>query len=342
MSKNITLKDVAAYAGVSVTTVSNVVRKWPYVSSEMREHVQRAIDELGYSPHVIAQGLRTGQTQAIAFIVPDLPNPYFAEMVAAAEESAQRFGYTLLIFNSREDPVRESTCIHRASGRWADGLLIAQSAQSQWPDTLWQDVDIPVVAVDRIPSEADIPVCAADNVAAGRNATEYLIALGHRHIAHIAGPQAVRPALDRYTGYLSVLDAHGLSYRRVVQSSSNWEPDDGYHCMLELLSSEDSPTAVLASNDRIAIGALHAIHDRGLRVPYDISVIGVDGIEVSAHLNPPLTTMRQPLHQMAGAAVDMLLRLIRGEQLEQLTMLLEPELIVRQSTSPYVQKESIP
>ncbi len=333
MSKLVTLRDVAAYAGVSVTTVSNVVRKWPYVSPEMRDRVQQAIDRLGYSPHMVAKGLRTGQTSALAFIVPDLSNPYFAEIVAAAEDAAQSCGYTLLVFNTHEDPEREAVCIQRAASRWADGLLITHSLHTEWAEVVGDHIDIPIVAVDRIPQNCHHPVCAVDNLLVGQMATEYLLQLGHQRIAHIAGPPGVRPAEDRLEGYRQAMQARGLQ-PRYVPCSDHWGPNQGYYLMNRLLDEDEAPTAVFTSNDRVAIGALHAIRDRGLHVPDDISLVGVDDIEVSAHITPPLTTVRQPLEQLATLAVEQLLRSIRGERPPQMTTLLEPLLIARQSTAP--------
>lgn len=332
MSKHVTLRDVAEYAGVSITTVSNVVRDWPYVSATMRDRVKQAIATLGYSPHVVAQGLRTGQTQALAFIVPDLSNPYFAEIVSATEEVAQQQGYTLLVFNSHEDADREIACVQRAANRWADGLLITHTTRTQNASEFWKRADIPIVAIDRIPADYNGPVCALDNQRVGVMATGHLYELGHRCIAHIAGPQTVRLALERQEGYLQTLTKRGESYHRIICASDMWDTADGYRLMLELLDDPTPPTAVFASNDRIAIGALHAICDRGLRVPEDISLIGVDDIEISEHLNPPLTTIRQPVEQLAQYAVAMLLALIRGETLDEQVILLQPELIVRQST----------
>ncbi len=335
MARHITLKDVAQYAGVSVTTVSNVMRDWPYISDETRAKVQQAIDTLGYSPHVVAQGLRTGLTQAIAFVVPDLSNPYFAEMVAAAEDVAQQYDYTLLVFTSHEDHSRETASIRRATSRWADGLLITHTIGTpQLPK-----ITLPMVAIDRVPTDYHGAVCTLDNVYAGELATEHLVQLGHRRIAHIAGPAVVRLALDRITGYNRVLDRAGLTYRHIMHSSAGWDFEDGYRTMLNLLDvpTHERPSAVFASNDRIAIGALHAIYDRGWRVPEDFSLVGVDGIEVSGHLNPPLTTVRQPLDQLARTGVDMLMRLIREEALPQMSITLAPELIVRRSTARFVE-----
>jgi DNA-binding LacI/PurR family transcriptional regulator len=334
MTRYVRLRDVAEYAGVSVTTVSNVVRDFPFISAETRDKVQEAIDTLGYSPHVVARGLRSGQTQALAFIVPDLPNPYFAEIVAAAEDIAQHYGYTLLVFNSHEDEEREAACIRRATSRWADGLLIAHTTQTRQSPDLWRDLNIPVVAIDRIPDHYVGNACALDNLHAGQLATEHLIACGHRHIAHIAGPANVRPALDRHEGYRQALAAHGIGWQRVLHCSPVWGPDDGFRLANQLLDEAERPTALFASNDRVAIGALHALQERSLRVPQDVSLVGVDDIEFSQHLNPPLTTVRQPLEALAQEGVDMLLRLIRGETLAQPTRILQPELVVRRSTAP--------
>jgi DNA-binding LacI/PurR family transcriptional regulator len=333
MPKHVTLRDVADYAGVSITTVSNVVRDWPYVSPAMRERVKEAINKLGYSPHVVAQGLRTGQTQALAFIVPDLSNPYFAEIVAVAEDVARQYGYTLLVFNSHEDAAREAECIQRAARRWADGLLISHTAQTRHSAELWAQFDTPVVAVDRIPADYPGPQCALDNRLAGKLAARHLIDLGHERILHIAGPQSARPAVDRQRGYQAALTESGINWQRVLYTGDLWGPADGHSLMAAVLKEKELPTAVFASNDRVAIGALHAIIDRGLRVPEDISLVGVDDIEITQHLNPPLTTIRQPLPELARRAVEMLLGLIKADAAAPAPVLLEPELIVRRSTA---------
>jgi LacI family transcriptional regulator len=334
MSQRVTLRDVATYAGVSVTTVSNVVRDWPYVAEETRLRVQEAIAKLGYSPHPIAQGLRTGQTQALGFVVPELSNPHFAAMVSVAENVAQEHAYSLIVFNSQEDEPREAQCIRRASNRMVDGLLIAQVANSHHTTELLNTLSIPVVAIDRLPDKFSGAACSLDNVQAGRLATEHLCQQGHQCVAHLAGPSGARPARDRVEGYLSVLDRYGLVYRRVLHSDDSWGCDEGYRMMRELLQDDERPTAVFASNDLVAIGAFHAISEAGLSVPGDISLVGVDDIEVSAHINPPLTTVRQPLESLARAGIDLLLKLIHDDHSENTQLTLEPMLIVRKSTAP--------
>lgn len=331
MVHHVTLRDVAEYAEVSITTVSNVMRDWPYVSDETRQRVHEAIEKLGYTPHVVARGLRTGQTQAIAFIVPDLANPYFAAIVSAAEDVAQEHGYTLLVFNSHENSEREATCIQRAARRWADGLLIAQTAEAQ--RSALDGLNTPFVAIDRVPENYASPSCTLDNFRAGQLAAQHLVELGHRRIAHLGGPPHTRTAQERLLGWQSVLQAHALPTHYVTHTGIRWGCDDGYDTMQRIFTIGELPTAVFASNDRMAIGALRAIQERGLTVPGDVSLVGVDDIEISRFLNPPLTTVRQPLENMARAGIELLLKLMRDDSPETTQVVLQPELMIRQSTT---------
>jgi DNA-binding LacI/PurR family transcriptional regulator len=335
MAQRITLRDVANHAGVSVTTVSNVVRDWPYVASETRLKVQQSILELGYSPHPIAQGLRTGRTQVIGFLVPDLSNPHFAAMVSVAEDVAQEHGFSLLVFNSHEDEDREAECIRRVVSRWVDGLLISHVVSAHHTTNLLNNLSIPVVAVDRVPEDFEGAYCSLDNFRAAQLATQHLCDLGHTRIAHLSGPKGgPKPSQDRIEGYLHTIRENGLEYQRVVSfQNSVWGCDEGYNTMRELLNDTVLPTAVFASNDRMAIGASLAIHEHGLRVPEDISLVGVDDIEVSRYMNPPLTTVTQPLEPLARAGIELLLQLIQGETPEQTRLSLMPSLLVRQSTA---------
>lgn len=335
MAQRITLRDVANHAAVSVTTVSNVVRDWPYVASDTRLKVQQSILELGYSPHPIAQGLRTGRTQVIGFLVPDLSNPHFAAMVSVAEDVAQEHGFSLLVFNSHEDEAREAECIRRVVSRWVDGLLISHVVGAHHTTDLLNNLTIPVVAIDRVPEDFEGACCSLDNFRAAQLATQHLCDLGHTRIAHLSGPTGgPKPALDRIEGYLHTLRQNGLEYQRIASFDNGvWGCDEGYHAMREILSDAAYPTAVFASNDRMAIGASLAIYERGLRVPDDISLVGVDDIEVSRYMNPPLTTVTQPLEQLARVGIELLLKLIGGETPDETRTSLMPSLLVRQSTA---------
>ena len=332
MSRRVTLRDVAQHVGVSVTTVSNVVRGWPYVADETRHKVQVAVAELGYSPHLIAQSLRTGQMHTLGFIVPDLGNPYFAAMVSVAADIAQEASYSITIFDSQEDAAKEAECIQRATKQLVDGVLVAQVVRGSGADYA-QALPVPVVWIDRVPPGYDGPACRINNARVAELAVGHLVALGHRRIAHLGGPVGVGPAEERCDGYARVLAEHGLSYHRVVRAGVDWTCDDGYARMRELLADAEPPTAVFASNDGVAIGAMHAVRDAGLRVPDHISIIGVDDIDVSQHLDPALTTVRQPLDELARAGIELLLKLVHGEAADARQVMLEPTLVVRGSTA---------
>lgn len=341
MAERVTLRDVAQHVGMSVTTVSNVVRGWPFVADETRRRVQQAIVELGYSPHPIAQSLRTGQMQTLGFIVPDLSNPYFASMVSVAETIAQERHYSLIVFNTHEDDAREAECIRRATNRLVDGMLIAHVIDTRDGGARLRGLSLPVVSIDRVPEGYDGPSCTIDNIRAATLATEHLGALGHERIAHIAGPVGALPARDRLLGYRDTLRARGLGYERVTYCDASWGCAAGYRAMTEILADPVRPTAVFASNDRVAIGALHAIRDAGLSVPGDIALVGLDDIEVSEHVQPPLTTVRQPIQDVARAGIGLLLALVGGERPAELNVVLEPALVVRESSGARVTEKRV-
>lgn len=329
----ITLRDVANEAGVSTTTVSNVVRGWPHISDETRHKVEDAIRKLGYLPHPIAQGLRTGHTQVIGFIVPDLANPHFASMVSVAEDIAHERGYCILVCNTHEDPAREAVCVNRVVNGWGDGLLLVQTGTTSEAFASLVNRGLPFVAMDRVPLEYAGAFCSVDNAQLVRQAMEHFHSLGHRRIAHLAGPSNALTACQRATYYAQVCEDLGVRCQIVSNNGVRWSSQEGYDAMRSLLDSGDIPTAVFASNDRMAIGAMRAIAERGLRIPDDISVVGVDDIEAGAFHNPPLTTIRQPVEEMTRASIEMLLKLINNQIPSEIQVSLAPSLVVRQTTA---------
>ena len=334
MPQKVTLRDVARYAGVSVTTASNVVRGWPYISEETRLKVEQAIQELGYVPHPIAKWLRKGSTQAIGFIIPDLTSPHFAALADIVENIAREHGYGVLVFNTHEDEVREAEGVRLLTNGLGDGILLIQTANALQNGNLLRDVTVPVVAIDRVRNTFPGPFCNVDNIAVARLAMQHLYDLGHRRIAHLAGPSSALSAQDRVKGYRQFIRQAGLDYEYVSTNPNLWSSDEGYRAMHQLLQEPERPTAVFVSNDRMTIGAIRAAFEHGLRVPEDISLVGVDDIEASRYVTPPLTTVRQPLEDMARIGIEMLLQLIEGEPLEQAHVSLAPTLVVRESTAP--------
>jgi len=326
----VTLRDVADRAGVSVTTVSNVVRGWQFIASDTRARVEEAIAELGYSPHFIAQGLRTGRTQAIGLIVPDLANLYFAVMVETIETAAQERGYNVLVFSTHNSPEREAQAIEQVTARWVDGLLIVQSTQEARTGTLLADLDIPLVALDRVPSDYTGAWCTIDNHAVVRLAIGHLRDLGHTDIAMIVAPRDISVVEARVEAFLALTDGRG----RLIPTGDDFGLHGGYSAIVRLLDAGEAlPTAFFASNDMMAAGAMRALSERGLRIPQDISLVGMDDVPICSYLTPALTTVRQPLELLANAGIALLLSLIDDKPTDAHVVLM-PELVVRESTAP--------
>jgi len=327
-----TMKNVAEVAGVSVQTVSAVINADARISAETSTRVLAAIQQLGYRPYSVARSLRTRRTKTIALVVSDIANPVFATMASTAEDHAHQHGYSMVVYNTRDNVEREESYMRTATDRWVDGVLFV-SAQDQITSlNLLQTVGIPAVAVDRIPANYNGPSVTVDNVQAGRMAAEYLLNLGHTCIAHIPGPVELRLARERLAGFRQAIQVQGDACTFYISDAGNWECTAGYQAMQTLLARAPDLTAVFAANDRMAIGAMQAVYQAGLRIPQDISVIGVDDIEVAAYQIPPLTTIRQSFVELAQRGVQLLLDILQGKEVEQTQIVIEPTLIERQST----------
>jgi DNA-binding LacI/PurR family transcriptional regulator len=336
MSKKIqrpTMKDVARLANVSIQTVSAVVNDKRETTAETRDRVLAAIEHLGYRPFSVARSLRTGRTRTIAFIVSDITNPFFAHMANTVEDYAHASGYSLILYGTHGDLEREKKYIQIATQRWVDGLLfVSTKDQMDGLETL-QAVGIPVVAIDRIPDNYDGPSVTLDNVKTGYLAAEHLLDLGHTRFAHICGPLDLRLSGERMRGFHHAIEARGIEPGPYALGDDNWSCESGYHAMECLLQTQPRPTAVFASNDRMAIGAMRAIFKAGLKIPGDISVVGVDDIEFCAYQTPPLTTVHQNLLDVATLGIKILLDILAGTEPAQSKVVFEPELIVRDSTA---------
>ncbi len=322
-----TMKDVARLAGVSVQTVSVVVNDKAVVSAETRDRILAAIDELGYRPQAVARSLRTGTTNTIGLMVADITNPFFSRMADAVEDHAHAAGYNVILYNTHSDPERERTYLHIAAQRWVDGMLFVTTTDTLHGLRELQDADIPVVAIDRIPNGYDGPSVILDNTRTGTMVAEHLLDLGHQRLAHICGPLDLRLSIERLESFHEAIRARGLEPLPHAVGDAAWSCESGYDSMRGLLSRDPAPTAVFASNDRLAIGAMRAASEAGLRIPQDISVVGVDNIELAPYQTPPLTTVRQSLSDVATLATRILLDLVAGRLPERTQVVFEPELI---------------
>jgi LacI family transcriptional regulator len=327
-----TMKAVASLAGVSIQTVSAVVNVKPGITPETRARVQEAIQALGYHPYSVARSLRTGQTHTLALMVPDIANPAFSTLASAVEDYAHSSSYSVIVYNTHDDTRREASYVQAITQRWIDGVLFVSTGDHTSGLEALQIAGIPVVAIDRIPETYHGAWVGLDNLRAGQMAVDHLLDLGHTRLAHIGGPAHLQLARERELGFRRAVEAHGLAPVMVV-STQSWACESGYRVMRQILAGGQRPTGVFAASDRVAIGAMLAVHEAGLNVPADISIVGLDDIEVAAFQNPPLTTIRQSFARLGTLAVEILLATLEGRPLEQKQIMLEPTLVARASTA---------
>ena len=327
MRRTVRLRDVAAAAGVDASVVSRVLSGDARLSirPETRERVLEAATRLDYRPNTAARTLKTARTMAIGMIVPDLANVNYATIAQGAEEAAGTAGYTLLVAHgSAADRLPD---LH---GR-IDGLLIGM-ATSETPRHGEFGGGVPALLVNRR-EPCGIPSVTVDDEAGGTLATQYLISLGHRRIAHVAGPQNADTARRRLRGYASALATAGVELGPEWVAESSFDEAGGHAAAGRLLRLEPRPTALFVANVRAAIGAMAAARRLGLRIPEDVSIVGFHDAPFAAFLDPPLTTVRMPLAEMGRQAADNLLALLRREPIEDLMVAIPPELVVRGSAT---------
>ena len=331
----ITIKDVAKHAQVSVTTVSHVVNNTRFVSDAARERVQRAVAELKFVPSALARGLKSNRTHTIGMMIPNNANPYFAEIIRGIEDTCLQAGFNVILCNSDDEPLKQSTYVRLLSEKQVDGLIVVSSgADDELIETL-RAAPMPQVVVDREIDDLPADLVEVNHEAGGHLATQHLLALGHRRIACIAGPQALPPARQRVAGYHRALHDAGVKVDDRLLRRVDFTSAGGFAAMRSLLEAKRRPSAVFASNDLMAIGAICAAASAGLRIPQDLSVIGFDDIALAAYSNPPLTTIAQPKHQTGELAARLLMERIATPGLALRREILEPTLCLRASTAAF-------
>jgi LacI family transcriptional regulator len=327
-----TIREVASRAGVSPTTVSHVINNTRFVSADARQRVLDAMSELNYRPNVLARSLRRGETHTLGLILPDSANPFFAEIARAIEDVAFSAGYSVIIGNSENQLSKEQIYVEVLVNKQVDGLIFVTTGdQSSSLESLVRD-GLPVVVVDRRLSGLQVDTVLTDNLQGGLSATRYLLELGHRRIACVTGPSNLTPSAERVIGYRRALEEYGVSPDENLILRGNFHPDSGYRATLELLRCQPPPTAIFVCNDMMAIGALRALGEAGLRVPEHCSLVGFDDIELASYVIPPLTTIGQDKTALAEAAVTLLLERIADPDLPAQNRVLPTKLIERLST----------
>jgi len=332
----ITIKDVAQHAGVSVTTVSHVVNGTRFVSPAAQARVQAAITALRYVPSALARSLKSNRTHTVGMMIPNNSNPYFAEIIRGIEDSCYAAGFSVILCNSDDDPHKQATYVRLLSEKQVDGLIVLSSGSDAGLLQSLRSATMPLVLVDREIEGLESDLVEVNHESGGVLATEHLLQLGHRRIACIAGPAGLSSARERVQGYRQALARAGLAVDETLLRHADFTSAGGFDAMTSLLArpGPHRPTAVFASNDLMAIGALCAVASQGLRMPQDLSVIGFDDIALAAHSNPPLTTIAQPKQQTGELAARLLLqRLVEPGRAPQ-REILQPTLQLRRSTGP--------
>jgi len=327
-----TIYDVARLAGVSTATVSRALNDTGQIAPATRAAIDAAVAQLGYHPNTVARSLVTKSTQMIALLLPDITNPFYAALVSGIQQRALETGHTMLLCTTEGDPEREEQYLSLLHAKQVDGVLVDGLVLP--PDRIARFVrdGLPIVCLDRDVDATSVPLVQVDNRLGARLATEHLLELGHRRIAHVAGAPELRISEQRIEGYRDAHHALGIEPSPGLLAVGSFTEEGGYEAARSLLESTEL-TAVFAANDLSAIGVLSAIVEGGRRVPDDVSLVGFDDLRLSRFTTPPLTTVHQPAREIAERATQLLIELASGRTVKQRLTLLEPELVVRGSTA---------
>ncbi|MGF6158229.1 LacI family repressor for deo operon, udp, cdd, tsx, nupC, and nupG [Ensifer sp. KUDG1] len=336
MSERPKIKDIAERAGVSVATVSRALSGSSLVTDETRKRVNALARELNYRPNVSARNLRTRRSMSVLLVVRDVGNPFYLEILKGVEATAREAGYAVLMGNTENDPDREVEYFNMLRDGHADGMILMTGKLP--PPQPGESADLshlPVVIALEMIEGSGFPHVQIDNVAAAQAAVEHLIALGHRRIAHIAGPLPEVMALHRRDGYRAAMKAAGLDIPEGYEVRGDYLLESGEARAADLFALPEPPTAIFAANDEMAYGAIHALRRLGRDVPGDVSVVGFDDLYLSKAFYPPLTTVSQPRADIGRTAMSQLLNVLSdGEVGTEPAIVLPTTLNIRGSTAP--------
>lgn len=335
MVPRVTMFDVAREAGVSVMTVSRVINNKGEISAETRQHVQAVISKLGYRPSGIARSLATQETRTIGLVLPDVTNPFFADITRGAERLAYSEGYHVFLCNADEDPSRELAVIHSLEEKRVDGLILCSSRLSEESLLHLLARQRAVVLINRSLREFDkvhsFNSIINDDTYSGYLATRHLIMSGHKEVGFLAGPPTSFSGAGKLKGYQNALEEAG------IEPISGWvrhclpSVDGGYDAALHLLLQQPQLNALYCFNDLVAVGAMKACGELNRRIPEQIAIVGHDDIPLAALVSPALTTCRVSRHELGARAIGALLECLRGCPSGCQQIILQPELIIRQS-----------
>jgi len=327
-----TIYDIAQAAGVSTATVSKVLNNTGRISEKTRRNILRIIEEMDYQPSIVASALTGKKTHTIGLLLPDLANPYFSEIARNIEDRGHDHGFSVIICSTDNKPEKVSHYISILRQKRVDGIIIATGVRDEKVLKELNRRDIPFALIAR-----ELPMLAAhtvlvDDFMGGYLAASHLAEWGHRKIAIIAEDLQLTSSKERVRGWRSALEEHGITCDEKWVVIGDFTVEGGKRAMHRLLDLPDRPTAVFACNDLLAIGSIQAARERGLSVPDDVSVVGFDNTILATIIDPPLTTVAQPIREIGRQVMDLLVREIEERKQVKQRVVLLPELIIRQST----------
>jgi LacI family transcriptional regulator len=328
----VTIKDISKEAGVSYATVSRALNNHPEVNEDTKKRIIKIANEMGYQPNEIAQGLVKNKTKTIGLMIPDITNPFFPEVAIGVEEAASKVGYTVFLINTNWDEERELNSFKVLLRKQIDGLIIAPSSENLEHLENILNKGIKIVFLGRKLDCKGSTSIMIDNEIGMYKAVEYLINKGHKNIAFLGGQKELSMNQGRLKGYKNALKDYALEINEELIKFDNSKREGGYHLTRKLIESGLKFSAVVTVNDLLALGAIQAIKEKGLLIPSDVAIIGFDDIKLDSLPEIHLSTVSQPKYEMGRLAFESLLKQIKGESSVSTKVLLEPELIIRNTT----------
>ena len=327
------IRDVAKRAGVAPITVSRCINNSGYCSPEKRARIEAAIDELGFVPNRLATGLRSKRTFTLALVLTDITNPFFTTIARGVEDIASKAGYTVIFCNTDESVTKEQMYLHMILEKRVDGILLVPALNGIEAVRLIKKHETQVVVIDRRLQDLQTDVVRCDSEAGAYNLTRLLLSLGHREIAILNGPRGVSTAEDRLAGYRRALAEAGIGPNKEYEFSGTFTQESGREMALQAMGAKNKPSAVFATNNFIAIGAIKAFQEMTRRVPEDVALVGFDDLPSSLVTFPFLTVAAQPAYEMGKKAIEILLGRLDGRlNGKYQEVVLPADIVVRQSS----------
>ncbi len=336
-SNVVSIKDIAKAAGVSHSTVSRALRDSPQVNATTRERIQKVAHEMGYTPDAQARSLVTGRSHTVGVVVTTIADPFVAEVVQGVETTAHDHGYTVVLSGSGSEPVREIAAVRLLRSKRVDGVIVTSSRIGALYLEHVEQFGVPVVLINNHNEQGGhyTYTVTVDNRHGSLLAMDHLLGKGHRRIAYVTGPADHSSDMERVGAYRQALEARGLPWDAgLVVQGDGW-PDGGRRALEQLMSLAHPPTAVFCYNDLTAIGLMRAAREKSVQIPAALAVVGFDDIPLAAYVEPPLTTIAQPMVEMGQLAMGMLLNLMQTDASDSSRLsdtVVKGTLIVREST----------